>query len=210
MRRGLLIILVIALSSALPACVSSEFSREDLGLAAHLGMPVKRVLPRLARVLPGLPEKAFSLMGPSASVSSKDDGFSVSFSDLNGDGKVDLIILSSHLYARSEHALGREAISERFRTTFTEEGFTRFVGSFTAKYPGIRTARGLTLGATREKVRETYGPVPQVTKQEGVKELSGYRQGGDYLLFVIFSGRVVRIALLRRIYDMDYHLQSIF
>jgi len=210
MREVLTVILAVGLSLSVVACAPSEFASEDLGVGAHLGMPVSRVLSHLRKALPNLPVASFSCVGGTAAVQSPDDGFEISHSDLDRDGKVDLIVFSSTLYSRSEYARGLHKVPERFRTRFTEPEFAAFVDSFTAKYPQVKTQRGLTLGATSTEVRQTYGLVPPLAEHEGVKQLAGYRQGGNYLLFVLFGGRVVRIALLRRIWEMDYHLESIF
>lgn len=209
MRATVICALLIGVSLSASSCSPSEFAREDLGLAVSIGISVDRIGSLTHRTLPDLPPGSFNAVGGTAGLSSEDDGFVITYTDLDRDGKVDLILFSSLLYARSEFAPGSESFSEKLRTTFTREGFARFVDGFTAKYPQIKTKRGLTLGATRQEVLDSYGLVPQVSKREAMKEVLGYRQGGIYLLFVILAGRVVRIAVLRRLYDMDYHLKKI-
>lgn len=120
----------------------------------------------------------------------------ITLQDFDFDGRINIIRLCSLTYERSAFAPGGAPGVEKFKRVYEEIEYKQLVADFRAKYPGVKTAEGITLGSNYEELCDAYEQTPLSRQQVGMKRRVAYRRGNSNLIFVLIRDRVVQMVLV--------------
>ena len=120
----------------------------------------------------------------------------VTLQDLDFDGRVDVIRLCSTTYERSAFSPGGVPGVEKLGRVYEEIEYKQLVADFRAKYPGVKTVEGITLGSTYDEICGAYEQEPLSREQVGMKRRVVDRRGTSNLIFVLIRDRVVQMVLV--------------
>lgn len=182
----------------LAACAPSDFATDGLGLGAHITDRLETARGAVLSVIRVADANvhASSVRGAFCCTDDEAD-ITVTLQDLDFDGRIDVIRFCSKIYERSAFAPGGAPETERIRREYEEIEYEQLVAGFRAKYPGVKTAEGITLGSTYDEICEAYDQEPLSREQVGMKRRVAYRRGNSNLIFVLIRDRVVQMVLVR-------------
>jgi hypothetical protein len=191
-------LLAYALALILAACAQAGFTHEDFGLGVHIADRFVSARQAVRKVVNPV-DPAVKALGQSGIYTCRDSAadMSLALQDLDFDGRLDVVRLSSIIYLRSAFASRGAPRSGKLRREYEEREFAELVAGFRAKYPGVKTAEGITLGSTYAELQEAYEREPLSRQQVGMRRRVVYRLGGVHLVFVLVRDRVVEMVLVR-------------
>ncbi len=191
-------LLALMLMLILAACSQAGTTREDFGLGVHITDRLEKARDALREVIKFADASVHTSTVRGAFCCTDDEAdISVSLQDLNFDGRVDIIRSSSTTYQRSAYTPRGAPESADIRREYEESEYAELVAAFRAKYPGVKTAEGITLGSTYGEIRSAYELEPLSQQQVGMKRRVVYRLGDVHLIFVLVRDRVVEMVLVR-------------
>jgi hypothetical protein len=179
------------------ACAPTGFASEGLGLDVHITDRLETARNAMRKVVKYTDAnvRASSVRGAFCCTDDEAD-ITVTMQDLDFDGRIDVVRLCSATYEHSAFAPGGGPGVEEFKRVYEEIEYAELVEAFRAKYPGIKTAEGITLGSTYGEICDAYEQVPLSREQVGMKRRVVYRRGNSNLIFVLIRDRVVQIVLV--------------
>lgn len=191
-------LLAHALALLLASCAPSGFAGESFGLGAHITDRLETARAAICEVIriADVNVRTSTLRGAFCCTDDEAD-VTVTLQDFDFDGRVDIIRLCSLTYERSAFSPGGVPGVEKFKRMYEEIEYAELVADFRAKYPGVKTAEGITLGSTYGELCDAYEQEPLSREQVGMKRRVAYRRGNSNLIFVLIRDRVVQMVLVR-------------
>lgn len=181
----------------LASCAPSGFADESFGLDAHISDRLETARDTMREVIRYADASVHTSVVHGAFCCRDDEAdITVTLQDFDFDGRIDIIRLCSLTYERSAFAPGGAPGVEKFKRVYEEIEYAELVASFRARYPGVKTAEGITLGSTYDELRDAYEQTPLSRQQVGMKRRVAYRRGRLNLIFVLIRDRVVQMVLV--------------
>lgn|GEM_PF-2344890 len=194
-------LLTLAVALILASCTPTGFADENFGLGAHITDRLGPASDAVRGVISVFDAsvQASAVRGAFCCTDDEAD-INVALQDLDFDGRIDVIRFCSKTYERSAFAPGGVPGIERLGREYEEIEYKQLVEGFRAKYPGVKTIEGITLGSTYDEIRDAYEQEPLSREQVGMKRRVVYRRGNSNLIFVLIRGRVVQMVLVGKEY----------